>query len=105
MLSHHPVVTHLSIDGRGEWIPNCEDSMLVPRLGMVLDRVENCPEFYKKYIIYVDFSIRNDPTGKHKLGKYWKRYMCYKEGFRQPATMPEIATVIAEAMQWSQRRR
>jgi len=40
-----PIVTDSSIDVRGEWVPNCYDRMLVPRLGMVLDRVEDCLKF------------------------------------------------------------
>ena len=63
-----PVVTDSSIDGRGEWVPNCDDGMLVPMLGMVCDMVKDCLEFYKRYAFYVSFSIRSGPTKKNKAG-------------------------------------
>ena len=62
------VVTDLSIDGRGEWVPNCDDGTLVPRLGMVFDTVEDCLEFYKRYAVYVGFSVRSGHTMKNKAG-------------------------------------
>ncbi|KAJ8425613.1 hypothetical protein Cgig2_005292 [Carnegiea gigantea] len=65
---------------------------------MMFDTVEDCLEFYKRYIVYVAFSLRSSPTTKNEAGKSWKRYMCSKEGFCQPAKMPEIAIVIAEVM-------
>ena len=65
---------------------------------MVFDSVEGCLEFYKRYAIYGGFSVRSGPTMKNKAGKSWKRYVCSKEGFRQPTKMPEIAMVTGEAM-------
>jgi len=69
-----PVVTDSSIDGRGEWVPNCDDGMLVPMLGMVCDMVKDCLEFYKRYAVYVGFSALSGPTTKNKVGKSWKQY-------------------------------
>ena len=85
------VVTNSSIDGRGEWVQNCDDGTLVQRLGMVFDTVEDCLEFYKRYAVYVGFSIRNGPTGKNNVGKSWKWYVCSKEGFRRLAKMRKFA--------------
>jgi len=96
--SSTPLVTNSSIDVRGEWVPNCDDETLVLRLSIVFDRVEDGFEFYKRYAIHIGFSIRNSPTEKNKSGKYWKRYVCSKEGFCQPAKMPEINNITVEAM-------
>jgi len=96
----HPrlLVMDSSIYGKGEWIPNYDDGTLVSRLGMVFDMVEDCLEFYKRYTIYVGFSIHNDPTRKNTVGRSWKRYVCTKERFHRPVKMLEIAKVVAEAM-------
>ena len=37
-----PIVTYSSIDARGQWISNCDDDTLAPRLGVMFDRVEDC---------------------------------------------------------------
>jgi len=76
------VITGLSIDDRGEWVPNCDDGMLVLRLRMVFDTVEDFLEFYKRYAIYVGFSIGNSPTGKNKAGKF--EIIKFHEGHVQP---------------------
>ena len=44
--------------------------MLVLRLGMVFDRVEDRLEFCMKYAVYVSFSVRSGPTEKNKSDKY-----------------------------------
>ena len=75
------MITDSSIDGRGEWVPNYDDGMLVPRLGMVFDTVEDWLELYKRYAVYVGFSVNGGPTMKNKAGKSWKRYVYSKEGF------------------------
>ena len=96
--SSNPIVTDSLTNVRGEWVPNFDDKMLVSRLSMVFDRVEDCLEFYKKDAIYVGLSIRSGLTEKNKSGKCWKRYVCPKEGFCKPAKTPEIATIMAKAM-------
>jgi len=96
--SSTPVVTDFSIDGRGEWVLNCDDGTLMLRLGMVFDTVEGRLEFYKRYAVYVGFNICSDPTGKNKPRKSWKQYVFSKEGFCRFAKMLEIATVTVEAM-------
>ena len=35
------VVTNSLINIKGEWVPNCDDEMIVPRLGKVSDSVED----------------------------------------------------------------
>jgi len=67
-----PVVTNSLIDVRGEWLPNCDDKMLVSRLGIVFDRVEGCLEFHKRYLVYVGFSINSGSTRKNKSRKTYK---------------------------------
>jgi len=93
-----PVVTDSSMDGRGQWVPSCDDRMLLLRLGMAFDRVGDCPELYNRYAVYVGFSVHSGHTGKNKAGKYWKSYVCSKEGFHRPDKMSAIATLTAEAM-------
>ena len=63
------IVTDSSIDGKGEWVPNYDDGTLMLRLGIVFDTVEDCLKFYKRYAVYVGFSIRSGPIGKNKVGK------------------------------------
>jgi len=65
---------------------------------MVFDTVEDYLEFYKRYTVYVGFSIRSGPSWKNKAGKSWNQYVCSKVGFHRPAKMPEIATVAVETM-------
>jgi len=43
---------------------NADDEMLMPRIGMVFDKVEDYLEFYKRYAVYVGFSLRSGPTGR-----------------------------------------
>jgi len=96
--SSTPIVTDSSIDGRDEWVLNCDDGTIMPRLGMVFDTVEDCLEFYKIYAVYIGFSVHSGPTMKNKAGKFWKGYVCSIEGFWRPAKMPEIAMVTGKAM-------
>lgn len=37
---------------------------LVPKLGMMFYKVEDCLEFYKRHVVYVWFSIRTGATMK-----------------------------------------
>jgi len=50
---------------------------------MVFDKVEDYIEFYKRYVAHIGFSIHRSPTKRNKSGKYWIRYVCSKEGFRE----------------------
>jgi len=36
---------------------------------MAFDMVEDCLEFYKRYAIYLGFSVRSGPTMKNNAGK------------------------------------
>ena len=61
-----PIVMDSTIDGRDEWVPNYNDGTLAPRLGMVFDTVKDCLEFYKRYAVYIGFSIRSSLTRNNK---------------------------------------
>lgn len=98
MSSMPAVAIGSSVNGSDEWVPNCDDRTLVPRLGMVFNRFEDCLEFYRRYAVYVGFSVRSGPTRKNKAGKCWKRYVCSKEGFRQPSHISTIPTSTVEAI-------
>jgi len=39
--SSTPVVTDSSSDVRGEGVPNCDEEVLMPRLAMLFDKVED----------------------------------------------------------------
>lgn len=93
-----PVVTNLSTNARGKYVPNYDDEAFVLKLGMVFDKVEVCLEFYKRCVACIGFSICSGPTGKNKWGKYWKWFVFSKEGFCHPAKMLQIVTVTTKGM-------